>query len=651
MVFFNFNLISNMFLIYSFFTYIGMFLKGRVNKKMSINDITTFTSDKERLGDLLRGVAEGKIQLPDFQRGWVWDDLHIRSLLASVSQSYPIGAVMVLENGNPDVRFKPRAIEGVQVQEDIEPELFILDGQQRLTSLYQTLFYGNPVKTTDVRKHPITRWYYINMQNALDPSFDREDSIVSLPEDKLIRNFRNEIVFDYSNENSEYEFFLFPVWQIFDSSNWRREFNKFWNHAEGKINFFDTFEKEIIERFKQHLIPVIKLYKNTPKVAVCQVFEKVNTGGVSLTVFELVTASFSAEGYHLREDWEGKIDSNGKILETGRKARIHYHHQHKILRVVGSDDYLQVLSLLSTYAGKQKESETRVSCKRKDILKLSLADYKAWCELATEGIIKAGKLLFQQKIFNSRDLPYSTQIIPLSALLSILGDKADTDTNRARIIRWYWCGVFGELYGGAIETRFSKDVVDVLDWINGGNEPKTIEDCVFSPNRLYTLRTRNSAAYKGLYALLMRDGGYDFRTGEGIDVQIYFEDSIDIHHIFPRKWCQEQNIDARYYDSIINKTPISYRTNRIIGGNPPIVYLKKLRDQMGMSEERQNGIIASHVINYEALKTDDFWTFFETRKGALLSRIEIATGKRIVRDEQLDETIIENENDVLNLQE
>ena len=76
-------------------------------KGSTVESMTTFDSTKESLLDLLQSVKQGKTQLPDFQRGWVWDDDHIRSLLASVSLSFPIGAVMMLQTGNPDVRFKP----------------------------------------------------------------------------------------------------------------------------------------------------------------------------------------------------------------------------------------------------------------------------------------------------------------------------------------------------------------------------------------------------------------------------------------------------------------------------------------------------------------------------------------------------------------
>lgn len=283
-----------------------------------MTELTTFTSDKESLQDILKAIKAGKYQLPEFQRGWVWDDNHIISLLASVSLSYPIGAVMMLENGNPEVRFKPRPVEGVDLGAAIEPERFVLDGQQRLTSLFQALFMTTAVRTRDIRKREISRWYYIDMQMALSSNGDREDAIRSLPEDRI-------------------------------------------------------------------------------------------------------------------------------------------------------------------------------------------------------------------------------------------------------------------------------------------------------------------------YALLMRDGCLDFRTGVPIEVQSYFSDAIDIHHIFPRAWCQKNNIEARFYDSIINKTALSDRTNRMIGGNAPAVYLQTICERESIDEQRQDEILASHVIDASDLKANDFQAFYAARKGALLSRIEKATGKTIAR--------------------
>ncbi|MCF8235878.1 MAG: DUF262 domain-containing protein [Bacteroidales bacterium] len=72
----------------------------------------TFDSKKTSLYEILRDLHKGKIQLPDFQRGWVWDDNRIKGIIASVAKSFPIGAVMLLESGNESIRFKTKAVEG-----------------------------------------------------------------------------------------------------------------------------------------------------------------------------------------------------------------------------------------------------------------------------------------------------------------------------------------------------------------------------------------------------------------------------------------------------------------------------------------------------------------------------------------------------------
>ena len=72
-----------------------------------------FKTNPVSLKQLLDNVDSGKIQLPDFQRGWVWDDDRIRGLLASVSSGFPVGAIMTLEAGG-EIRLKSRMIEGAE---------------------------------------------------------------------------------------------------------------------------------------------------------------------------------------------------------------------------------------------------------------------------------------------------------------------------------------------------------------------------------------------------------------------------------------------------------------------------------------------------------------------------------------------------------
>ena len=267
-------------------------------------DVTGYYIEKESLGTLLKEAAEGSSQLPDFQRGWIWDDDRVRSLLASISLGYPIGAVMMLRAGGDSVRFKQRPLEGVPTPVQRNAERLILDGQQRLTSLFQSLRLDRPVLTRDQRGREIERWYYVDMRRALDPNTDREDAVVSLPADRQIKRFGRDVVEDYSTPEREYEAMLFPLSRAFDASAWRMDFERFWEYDRSKIELWNDFEEKIVKRFEQYQVPVIELGRDTPKEAVCQVFEKVNTGGVTLTVFELLTATFAADDFQLRPDWE-----------------------------------------------------------------------------------------------------------------------------------------------------------------------------------------------------------------------------------------------------------------------------------------------------------------------------------------------------------
>lgn len=591
----------------------------------------SFDSTKTPLQELLARADSGKLQLPDFQRGWVWDDDRIRNLLASLSVSFPIGAVMLLETGGEHIRFKPRPLTGTDARlRDIAPETLILDGQQRLTSLYQALMSQVVVETKDAKNKPIRRWYYLDMRKALTNGDDPEDAVLSIPEDRQVKAFGGAITLDVSKPEHEYATDLFPVNRIFQSAEWRQAYNKHWEYAPQKIQLYDEFEREVIKRFEQYQMPVIELKKETPKEAVCLVFERVNTGGVALTVFELLTASFAADDFQLRDDW------------NAREQRLK--GQHPVLRGLQSDDFLQAISLLVTLtrrrnallAGTPIDSAPGISCKRKDILKLEVADWQAWANRVEAGFVRAARFLYGQKIFKARDLPYRTQLVPLAAILVDLDKDGEAEGARQKIARWYWCGVLGELYGGAIESRFARDLPEVVATVVGvAPEPITIQESSFQPNRLLTLRTRNSSAYKGLYALLMRDGGRDFRTGEPIEAQTFFDDKVDIHHIFPEKWCKAAKIEPGTFNSVINKAALAARTNRQIGGRAPSKYLPAIERAAGVGMELMDDILRSHCIAPAELRADRFWDFYATRAEALLQRIEAATGKTITREPDL----------------
>jgi len=598
----------------------------------------SFDSTKRSLYEILKDVNSGKIQLPDFQRGWVWDDNRIKGIIASVAKSFPIGAIMLLETGNENIRFKTKPIEGVVGLNGIKPEMLILDGQQRITSLYQAIITNRVVHTRNSIGYEIKRWYYIDMVRALDPDSDLEEAIFSINENKIItENFGRDIALDLSTEENEFKNLMYPVSKVDEYDEWRTQFIEYWDYDKDKIKFWNEFEKKIIKGFNGYNLPVIIMKKENPKEAVCQVFEKVNTGGVSLTVFELLTASFASDDFDLKSDWES-IKNDFK--------------PYKVLINTSNTDVIQAITLYSTFKKRLDAISSgvsgnipSVSAKRKDMLNLKLEEYKRYREDLVNGFIKTSKILVENHIYNARDLPYSTQLIPMAAILAHLKEKIDNIGNKIKLMRWFWCGVFGELYGSANETRYALDMMQVTDWIeNNSIEPKTIYDANFSPSRLNTLRTRNSAAYKGVYALMMDDNPSDWLSATKIDFSTYFSESIDIHHIFPIAWCEKNNIPRNDYDCIINKTPLSGRTNRIVSGDAPSKYLERLKKYAGVSDQEFNNILVSHLLNPEFLYNDDFYGFFYNRKEQILQKIEKAMGKQISREQLLEEegTFVDN---------
>ena len=576
----------------------------------------SFRTAEPALKDILDGIAAGQIQLPDFQRGWVWDDNHIRSLIASLSLSYPIGAVMFLEAGG--VPFKPRLFAGVQLQPAPKPKTLVLDGQQRLTSMYLSLRSGQPVPTRTEKGADIRRLYFLDMAKCLDPDADREEAVISVPESlQVTSDFGRKVDLDVSTPELQYAQRLFPVALLFDIQGfmtWESGFSAHHQFGAEAMQFMQKFRNEIWLRFQQFKVPAIELTQDTPREAVCQVFEKVNTGGVTLTVFELMTATFAADEFNLRDDWDA------------RRERLTA--KHDVLEAVDGTSFLTAITLLASYR-RHLAHKTAVSCKRADVLKLDLADFKALEAALEQGFKRAAELLAEEKIFDERSLPYATQLIPLAAICAHLGERTTLHGIKQSLLRWYWSGVLGELYGGANETRFAMDIQDVVAWVDGGTEPRTVRDANFAPTRLLSLQSRLAAAYKGLAALLMKHGGRDFVSGTPIDLNTYFNNAIDIHHIFPRAWCEKQKLPKDKWNSVINKAPLAAGTNRFISGDAPSVYLGRIQKAKQVPHASLDEFLASHVVPVAALRADDFDAFVRLRAGALLALIEAATGKTV----------------------
>ncbi len=586
-----------------------------------------FQTPLYELAEYLEWSNAGRIQLPDFQRAYKWEDERIRSLLVTILRGHPLGILMLLKTGNDQVRFKPKPLEGTSVAAGVDPELLLLDGQQRLTSLTQALSGDGVVSTMDSRGKLLERRYYIDIALALEGEDRMDEALCSIPGDGIVRsNFGREIELDLSTEEQERAQGFFPVRLLFSNDTVT------WLFAMADKEQASTFHAKVIKPVTTYNIPAIELDTSTNKSAVATVFEKVNTGGLALNVFELLTATFAGDKKHFDEH-ETDFRLNDDWVTTQRLLA-----DQPTLAGLENTDFLQAVTLLATRKRNLADTSPKpaaVSARREDILKLTLDEYLEWVDPLRDAFVWAADFLADRHIFTDKFIPYPKQLVPLAVIRVIMGDDADLIGPRERIIRWFWSGILGELYGGAIETRFVRDIEQVPAWAcdaAGVQTPRTVQDTNFVESRLHSLRTRNAAAYKGIYALLLTNGARDWMKDKALDKVQYASLKVDIHHIFPRHWCDQHQIDDERRESIVNKTAIAYDTNRSIGGAAPSKYLTTIEKKAQITTATLDELLDGHLVPAPHLRNDDFDNFFAQRRERLCALVEQAMGKAVQRD-------------------
>ena len=607
-----------------------------------------FETNPKSLRDILQRVEEGILQLPDFQRDWVWDDEAVRSLLASIAAGFPIGALLTLTTGG-DVRFKPRTLAHAP-DLNKEPDELLLDGQQRITSCYQALKSRQPVKTKTSKGRQIDVYYFMDMQRALLGTARLESCIKSVPSDlKIKKNFNRDIVLDLSTDASQFENHMFPLNQTFDAMNWFIEYTNF--HQNNDPEIMRRFHSTVLSKIENYQIPIIKLTRDNTREAVCTVFEKVNVGGKKLDAFELLTAIFAADEFDLREDMRGTNGTNGRL------SRIRGNENNDVFRELSERDVLQVATLLQTFDERMEakalgETDPKripaVSIKAESLLELRCDVYQQKIDSIERGFIKARQFFNQLNITRAWDVPYLPASKTMAALFALKGTREYNHEAILRMERWFWCITLGETYGSSTDTKVARDVLAMRDWLDAGKKlPRSVEETNIHIDRLDLLKTRQAAGYKAINAALLSEGCQDFRTGKPAAQMSADGDPIDIHHIFPRAWCEKNGIGRDKYDTIVNKTPILKQTNQIIGSNAPSIYLSRLEEEFckyqegahdeGALTETFRDLLQTHLIDINDLRENNFNRFYENRKEALAQLIEKKTGTRVIRSEETED--------------
>lgn len=201
-----------------------------------------------------------------------------------------------------------------------------------------------------------------------------ENAIISIDTDRIQReNFGRNVKLDLSTPEKEYEHFYFPCNQILNSDVWEQGLNKY---KPNKFGCYMQFRCQVLNEFRSYDLPIIELNRNNKKEAVCLVFEKVNTGGVSLSVFELMTATYAIDNVNLRDEWFGNA-------HEGIEGTQPHLRKQSLLREVQPTEFLQGLTLLYTWekrredlkVGKTGKQITGVTAKREAVLSWEQRDF------------------------------------------------------------------------------------------------------------------------------------------------------------------------------------------------------------------------------------------------------------------------------------
>jgi hypothetical protein len=547
-------------------------------------------TNPRELKDLLRQIHKGEAVLPDFQRDFVWDPYMTMELIISIAENYPAGSLLRIRNTQN--LFAYREFASAPPLDGQKPTYLVLDGQQRLTSLYQA-FYG-------VGENK----YFLNLKAMMNGE-DFEDCIFHLrASHKKTKN--------YEQTEVQIKELVMPL-QILKSGGgeyhkWVRNISRTLEDEKERIGLEDRLYSvdHWVQAIDDYKFPVVTLSDSTGAEAVCTIFETLNRTGVKLSPFELLTARFWHQKLNLREKWANALDA------------------YPIIGDFGIDPYyiLQIISMIS---------KEKPSVKRSEVMNLGKDVVEKHWDSAIEGLQNTLSFLQNQcGVIIPNLLPYNTIVIPLAGMFSKVAELKGPKVGAAKdkIEQWYWCAVFGQKYESAPNSQSAVDYVGVTRWMFGDETPETIETFSFDPASLISTTPRQRAVYRGVLSLIMKNHARDFYSNNVLTPELIRQYEVDDHHIFPNGYLERKGVEARFRDCVLNHTFIDRKTNIRIRDRAPSKYMQEILSERG--EEKFNGLLSSHLLPLEKDQyffTDDYKEFLVWRQDKIWKEIQKATGK------------------------
>ena len=548
--------------------------------------------------DLISDVENGFIKVPKFQRDFVWDLNATAKLLDSILKGYPIGTFILWETDQRINDIKniggfdlPEIPAGHKVQ-------YVLDGQQRITSLFAA-YRGAQIKKTTEKKSTDYKDIVVNLEENLE---EKEKDIVTVKgEAEDVIPLHDVLNFDYHMGN-ELE---------------QRNFDK------EQINQISVYSSN----FKTYDFSTVTLRQNDIESAI-EVFTRINTGGKVLTLFEIMSAKTYDEAADF--DMQARWEEFQKKLNDSKYENI------------SPSVLLQILSLIISDS---KE------CKRKTILGLDKTDIIAkWDDVisAIEKTIDHFRSVLRIPV--SQILPYDTLIVPFAYFFLKTG-KSPGGQQRKYLEELFWRSSLSQRYSSATESKLAADIKKV-DLIIAGERPTYPEFKLFI-NSARDLRETNfstgNTICMSVLCILAYHEPKDFHTNGKVlldNSYLKIASSKNFHHFFPRAFVRKLGNDAEtpYANSIANITLVSAELNKKrIGAKAPSVYLGDFADENSELEHA----LSSHLIElgHASIVQDDFTAFLKHRSEALYAEISkrIEPSKAPAQIDPVHELILEGE--------
>jgi len=590
-------------------------IKALYKKYKPINIIKT--QEAISIGKIIDSVDRKKFGLPKFQRENVWKVSDVKSLLESIFLYHFIGNFVIWKIKK---KKEPLQMTDINNSPNISADGAVLDGKQRITSLYKVLD-GN----YSYGKNEDRRYFYIDLI-ALAKYYASEKK--NVPTNIIIERKASESF----KENDIYENFYFPLNEIKQYNKWitklREHHKNYYNNPKDKNfkqfkYFVDTFIQGELKHFwEDPLVPVINLVPNgIPSSSAAMIFELINRKGVKLNTFDILVAhvaQLSGNTIDLRNYWNNAKNDLG-IKEDKDD-------------IFGTDLPLSIIQGMHLYYSIEENVPSVPS--EENIKELFNKRYKnqpnsferEWNEFVK--VAKQALHLMKTKygVIKKDFLPATSLLPPLIAILAeVKKYHKGIGAFQDKIDRWYWSAVFSGEYRASTTTHMAKDVKEMKSWLAGGKKPKVIDEAIKNIKTTDLKNTFNGAIYRGILSLLFSNDLTDLYSYE----KIKDNDRLEVDHIFPKNMFEhpeKYNYKIpealhKYKNSILNRTLSDSVGNESKNDKPPSNITQNLKNKF--SSNLKN-IITPHCISddaFKAMEIDDFEKFLEARGKAILKEI------------------------------